>query len=62
MISDWKDCWKWFSVHVAIIIAALNAAMALLPSLQGLLTPGQYAVANATLGVAVIVARLVNQP
>ena len=62
MVSDWKQAWKWLSIHVAVIIALVNAGVALLPQFQGMLTPSQYAYANAVLGVAVVVARLINQP
>jgi hypothetical protein len=62
MVPDWKDAWKWLSVHVAIVIAVVNAAQIILPQFQGLLPPDAFTWINAGLGVAVIVARLIPQP
>lgn len=62
MVPDWKNAWKWLSVHVAVITALVNAAQAASPYLQTLITPHQSALLNAGLGIAVILARLVNQP
>ena len=61
MISNWKDAWKWLSVHVAVIISLVNVAQTLLPQFQALLTPTQFAAINAALGVAVIIARVIPQ-
>ena len=61
MISDWKDAWKWMSVHVAIVIALVNAAQIMLPQFQALLPPDTFTWINAGLGVAVIVARMIPQ-
>lgn len=61
MVSDWKDAWKWMSVHVAVIIALVNAAQVMLPQFQALLPANVFAWANAGLGVLVIVVRLIPQ-
>lgn len=61
MVSDWKDAWKWFSVHVAVVIALVNAAQTLLPQFQALMSPATFAYINAALGVLVIVARITSQ-
>ena len=60
-VDDWKQAYKWFSVHIATLMALLNAAQASVPHIQGFLTPGQLAVTNAILGVMVIWGRLVQQ-
>jgi len=61
MIENWKDAWKWMSVHVALVIAVVNAAQGLLPQFQALLPANAFAWANAGLGVLVIVVRLIPQ-
>ena len=61
MIEDWRDAWKWMSVHVALGIALVNAAQGLLPQFQALLPPNAFAWTNAVLGVLVIVVRVIPQ-
>lgn len=61
MVENWKDAWKWLSVHVALVIAVVNAAQVMLPQFQALLPPDTFTWINAGLGVAVIVARLIPQ-
>lgn len=60
-VDDWKQAYKWFSVHIAGIMALLNALQATVPQIQAFLTPGQLAVTNAVLGVLVIWGRLIKQ-
>ena len=62
MVSDWKDCWKWFSIHAATALIGVNLAQQLLPSFQALMSPSAFGYANAALGVLVIVGRLAAQP
>lgn len=62
MVSDWKDCWKWFSIHAALLITLVNAAQSMLPQFQALMSPSAFGYANAVLGVLVIVGRLAAQP
>jgi hypothetical protein len=61
MVDDWKDCWKWFSVHVALIIALFNALQGLMPQFQALMSPTWFAGINAALGLVVILARVTAQ-
>jgi len=60
-VDDWKQGWKWLSVHIAGIMAIVNGLQASVPYVQGLLTPTQMAVINAFLGIAVIWGRMVQQ-
>lgn len=62
MVSDWRNAWKWFSIHVAMIESLLNAAQAAFPYVQTLITPQQSALINAGLGIGIILARLIDQP
>ena len=61
LVSDWKDAWKWLSVHIATILTVLNALQASMLQIQGFLTPTQLALVNAVLGVLVIWGRLLQQ-
>ena len=61
LVEDWKQAYKWFSVHIATLMALLNAAQASVPHIQGFITPGQLAVTNAVLGIMVIWGRLIQQ-
>jgi hypothetical protein len=61
LVSDWKQAWKWFSVHIALVVAALNAASASMVQLQSIIPADKLVIINAVLGVALIFARLVAQ-
>ena len=60
-VSDWKDAWKWLSIHIATILTVVNALQASVLQFQGFMTPQQLAVTNAVLGLLVIWGRLVQQ-
>ena len=61
MVSDWKNAWKWLSIHAAVITALIGVLQATLPYFQGMLTGPQFGALTAFCGVATIIARLVNQ-
>ena len=61
LVSDWKDAWKWLSIHIATILTVVNALQASVLQFQGFMTPQQLAVTNAVLGLLVIWGRLVQQ-
>ena len=61
MVNDWKNCWKWFSIHAALIIMLVNTAQQLLPQFAAMMSPATFAWVNAALGVLVIVGRLAAQ-
>jgi len=61
LVSDWKQAWKWFSVHIALVMAGLNAASASVAQLQAFIPADKLAIVNAVLGVAVILARVIAQ-
>lgn len=60
LINDWRKAWRMASVRIAVVIIVLNAALAILPSLD--LSPTVYAVLNSALGTLVAIARVVRQP
>lgn len=61
LVDDWKQSYKWLSVHIATIMALLNALQASVVQVQGFITPTQLAYTNAVLGVLVIWGRLIQQ-
>lgn len=61
LVEDWKDSWKWLSVHIATVMAVFNGLQASVPYVQNLLSPTQLAVVNAVLGIGVVWGRLVQQ-
>lgn len=61
LVPDWKDGWKWLSVHIATILTVVNALQASVLQFQGFMTPQQLAITNAVLGLLVIWGRLVQQ-
>ena len=60
-VENWKDAWKWFSVHVATVLTVLNTLQATVPQVQAFISPTQLAVINSTLGVLVIWVRMIAQ-
>lgn len=60
LIEDWRKAWRLASVRIAVLIVALNAALALLPQLD--LSPTAFAILNSLLGTLVAIARVIQQP
>lgn len=61
LIPQWTQLWKLYSVQIAAILVALNAAATYWPALQGVVPPGVFATVNSFLGVAVILGRIIKQ-
>lgn len=61
LVEDWKESYKWLSIHIAAVIGALNALQATVPYVQGILTQGQLGALNAVLAVALIWGRMIQQ-
>lgn len=61
LIPQWTQLWKLYSVKIAAILVALNAAATYWPALQGVVSPGVFATVNSILGVAVILGRIIKQ-
>jgi hypothetical protein len=61
LIPQWQQLWKMYSVQIAAILVALNAAATYWPALQGVVSPGVFATVNAFLGAAVIIGRVIKQ-
>jgi len=61
LIPQWQQLWKMYSVQIAAILVALNAAATYWPALQGVVSPGVFSTVNAFLGAAVILGRIIKQ-
>ena len=61
LVWNWKDAWKWLSIHAGVLTAVIGALQASLPYFQGLISPTAFGWITAGCGVAVIWARLIAQ-
>ena len=61
LIYNWKDAWKWFSVHAGALIAVLSTVQMILPGWQEFMEPNPFALTTAVLGTLVILGRVVKQ-
>lgn len=57
LVTNWRQAWRMHSMQLAALIVVLASIESFLPQLQPLLPPKVY----AGLGVAVMVARLIQQ-
>lgn len=62
LIPQWTQLWKMYSVQLASLMALLNMAAFFWPSFQALVSPELFAAVNTLLGVAIAVARAIQQP
>ena len=61
LITEWRKCWKLFSVQAATVCAILPEVYEHVDVVQDYVEPTIFHHIQAGLGVLVIVARLVNQ-
>jgi len=62
LIPQWQQLWKMYSVQIAALLALLNSAAYIWPSLQALVSPELFASVNVFLAAAIAVARAIQQP
>ncbi len=62
LVEDWKNCWKWVSMHAMVYAGAIESAWLAFPEqLQALIHPiVAHAIATTILAVGIL-GRLVNQ-
>lgn len=58
LVAEWKNSWKWFSVHVGVIIAVLPELYANVEVFQGFLSERGFQHLTAVLGVLSLIATL----
>ncbi|WP_207848905.1 MULTISPECIES: hypothetical protein [unclassified Pseudomonas] len=62
LISNWRRCYRLYSVQLGLLIALLGfAQLQLLPMWEAQLSPAAYAALNSGLALTLFVARLVKQ-
>lgn len=57
LITNWQKAWRMSSMQLSALIVALATLQTFMPELQAMLPPKVY----AALGVAVMVARIIQQ-
>lgn len=62
LIPDWKNAHKFFSVQVSIFWGIVSGAYVALPAFQGMLSPVGFGLLCVVMSVALVLARLTNQP
>jgi hypothetical protein len=61
LVPNWRQCWKWFSVQIAIVGAALQAAVLAFPDLKDWLGDTVTHLAGLVMLFGLVAARLVDQ-
>jgi len=61
-IPDWKYAHKFFSVEISLIGAVLSGLWVAIPAFQLLIPPIPYVCFCICISVAVVVARMIDQP
>ena len=61
LVDNWKSAWKWLSVQVAIVAAALQAAIVAIPNLDNWLGDKVTHAVGLVLLLSIVLGRLVDQ-
>lgn len=62
IIKNWRDAWKWYSIHMPMLSAALLATWVALPDqLQQSLSPLELKAVAIVLIVLGVIGRLIDQ-
>ena len=62
LVDNWKSAWKWYSIHIMVVIVALPEIWGYFPQeFKDSLPPHALAGLTTFLGISAIVARLVSQ-
>ena len=62
LVSDWRECWRWFSTQAMALAGAIQGAWVLLPDdMKASIAPSIVSGITLTLLVFGIVGRLVDQ-
>ncbi|QDX29542.1 DUF7940 domain-containing protein [Dickeya poaceiphila] len=62
IIEDWKQAWRWFSVHALAISGAIPAMWVSLPDeFKTAIPAGAMSIITAVVAVAGIVGRVIQQ-
>ncbi|CAH0198087.1 hypothetical protein SRABI106_01465 [Rahnella aquatilis] len=62
LVENWKQCWKWFSIHALLIAGVLPSVWATLPpDLKAYIPPSIMGLITAVVAVSGVVGRLTDQ-
>lgn len=62
LVQNWRSAWKWYSIHIMIVIVALPEIWSYFPQeFKDSLPPGVFKYAMMFLGVSAILARMFSQ-
>ncbi|MBZ7124641.1 DUF7940 domain-containing protein [Klebsiella grimontii] len=62
LVEDWKNAWRWFSMHALVLAGIIPTVWAELPpDLKSSIPPGTMGAITAVIAVCGIVGRLVSQ-
>lgn len=62
LVQNWKQAWKWYSVHIMLVIVALPEIWSYFPQeFKDSLPPHTLMYVTSVLGVSAILARLFSQ-
>lgn len=63
MVDDWKECYRWFSVQLAAVLAALPIVWAgLSDELRAMVPETWHPYVVSAIAIGVIIGRLKAQP
>lgn len=62
LVQNWRSAWKWYSVHIMLVIVALPEIWGYFPQeFKDSLPPGTLKYVMMFLGVSAILARMFSQ-
>ena len=61
LIDDWRQSWKYFSVHALVIAGAIPPVWAEYPDLKSLIPAGYMGLATVLVALCGLIGRVVDQ-
>lgn len=61
LVDNWKSAWKWVSIQIAIVAAALQAAIITMPDLDKWLGDTVTHLVGLVLLLSIVLGRLIDQ-
>ncbi len=61
LVENWKSAWKWFSIQIAVVGAAVQGAVLAFPNLKDWLGDGVTHLVGLAILVGLVGGRLVDQ-
>lgn len=62
LVENWKQCWKWFSIHALVISGAIPSTWVWLPpELKASIPPSLMGAITAVIAICGVAARVIDQ-